>query len=296
MASTPRPPRQPRLQSGALGGRLPGGRHLLRSALALLFVAAALAALYMLWLRDSSFVAIEEVRISGLESRGDLDASLRAAALEQTTLNVDQAALLDSIATDPAVVSVSADADFPRAIDLSVELRKPVAYLPGEGAVVAADGVVLERSGKAPEGVVTLRSKGLEGTGGEALGGEALQLARLLGAAPAPLLAESESVRLDETYGIVVTLAAGIELRFGSSGQLGSKWRAASAVLADPKLEGAEYLDLSVPARPVAGGLPVEQLEEPVAPVPADEAVAESPPAVAEPAPAATQTEAQPIP
>ena len=38
-------------------------------------------------------------------------------------------------------------------------------------------------------------------------------------------------------------------------GEAGLKWKAAAAVLASSDFEGAAYLDLSVPERPVAGGI-----------------------------------------
>ena len=65
--------------------------------------------------------------------------------------------------------------------------------------------------------------------------------------APAPLI---EKVRVDEDYGMEVTLRGGIPIRFGSGAGASEKWAAAAAVLADPKLDGLTYVDVRVPERP----------------------------------------------
>ena len=83
----------------------------------------------------------------------------------------------------------------------------------------------------------------------------------------------------------------GPELIFGTAERIGAKWAAAARVLADPDAAGAEYVDLRIPERPAAGGLPVETLA-PVAPAgspePADPALdpaAAAPPASRSPSP-----------
>ncbi|HKJ36059.1 MAG TPA: hypothetical protein VKA36_05790 [Solirubrobacterales bacterium] len=282
-----------------------------RRALVVAIVLAALVAGYMLWLRNSSFVAVEEVEIAGAEGLPEAEAALRAAALDQTTLNLDLAALEEAVASEPAVRSVGATPDFPHGLSITVERREPIAYLKGEGAIVAGDGVVLERAGSRPEGlaVIALGGEATGGAGAGAATGDAQRIARVLGAAPAPLLELVERGSLDPDLGIVVQIGPGLELRFGDASSATDKWLAAAAVLADPAFEGAAYLDLNVPDRPVAGGIPdapgAEELEAaatdaaagpaadevaetPAAPVePAPEAPAAAAPAPAEPAPAA---------
>jgi len=85
------------------------------------------------------------------------------------------------------------------------------------------------------------------------LAGTLLQQARVLGAAPAPLRPYLESSYYGET-GVDVKLRSGIELRFGDDSQLGPKWKAAAAVLADPTIEALDYVDLHAPRRPAVGG------------------------------------------
>ena len=54
----------------------------------------------------------------------------------------------------------------------------------------------------------------------------------------------------------MLTLRGGIPVRFGDDSAAGAKWRAAAAVLADPKLDALTYLDVRVPERPAIGGHP----------------------------------------
>lgn len=85
------------------------------------------------------------------------------------------------------------------------------------------------------------------------LAGPALQQARVLGAAPAALRPYIESSYYGES-GVDVELRGGIELRFGDASRAAEKWRAASAVLADPSIEALDYVDLHAPGRPAVGG------------------------------------------
>ncbi|MET0811192.1 MAG: hypothetical protein ABWY65_08780, partial [Thermoleophilaceae bacterium] len=55
------------------------------------------------------------------------------------------------------------------------------------------------------------------------------------------------------------------ELIFGDARRARAKWAAAARVLADPEARGASYIDLRIPGRPAAGGLPAETVA-PVAP------------------------------
>jgi hypothetical protein len=55
--------------------------------------------------------------------------------------------------------------------------------------------------------------------------------------------------------GVVADLGNGIELRMGDGTEGAAKWAAAAAVLAKDDLGSPAYIDVSVPGRPVAGGL-----------------------------------------
>jgi cell division septal protein FtsQ len=233
---------------------LPSARALRRSLIVAGLAAVALCAGYLFWLRDSSLVAVEEVTVRGAGAGSGLESALVAAAREQTTLHVDSAALEEAVAFDPAVRGVSAEADFPHGLAITVDLREPVGYLRSEGLVVAADGVVLADAASAPDEIPVLDLNGKDLVRAGRAEGNALSLAKVLGAAPEPLRAEVGSIAIDPAHGIVAELNGGIELRFGTKAGADVKWRSAAAVLADGKLDSAGYVDLSVPERPVVGG------------------------------------------
>jgi Cell division protein FtsQ len=85
------------------------------------------------------------------------------------------------------------------------------------------------------------------------LGGEVLEQALVLGAAPPALRPYIESSSRGEG-GVDMELRSGIELRFGDSTRLAEKWEAATAVLADPEVTALDYVDLHAPRRPAIGG------------------------------------------
>lgn len=223
-------------------------RGLLMALAAVVLILAA----YMLWFRNSSFVKVERVEVVGAETAPDVSAALTAEAGSMTTLHVDDDALRAAVADNPAVLSLSTNADFPHGLTITVDLRRPAGWLDADGGtVVAGDGVVLASGVDRPGGVPTLDVA--PSSTGSKVDGPALVAARTLGAAPAELLAQTESATVDTQHGPVVTLDGGIELRFGDPSRADQKWSAAAAVLANPQFHGAAYIDLSVPSRPVSG-------------------------------------------
>ena len=93
----------------------------------------------------------------------------------------------------------------------------------------------------------------------------ALHRARVAGLAPAALRPRLERIDTRSQDGIVVELRDGPELIFGDATRVRAKWVAAARVLADPDSQGATYIDVRLPGRPAAGGLPATTLA-PVAP------------------------------
>jgi cell division septal protein FtsQ len=231
---------------------LPSRPVLVRRLLLLTIVAAALAVLYLLWFRDSSFVRVSDVTVRGADTDAAAASALTDAAQGQSTLDFDPDVLRAAVADDPQIASLSARTDFPPGVTIDVVARTPAGYInDGDGAVVAGDGTVLSTGGNPPDGIPTIDA---EATSlGARAEGPALNVAKVLGAAPAELLPEVESSTVDKDAGPVVVLTGGLELRFGDPSRAAQKWKAATAVLASPDFEGAEYLDLSVPGRPVAG-------------------------------------------
>ncbi len=231
---------------------LPSRRVLLRRLILLGILLAALAAGYVFWLRDSSLVQVTDVTVKGADSDAAAASAITSAAEGQSTLNFDVQALRAAVADDPNVAAVTAQPDFPHGVTVEVVVREPAGWLAdGKGAVLAADGTVLSTGGDRPEGLPEIDA---EATSlGARAEGPALNVAKVLGAAPPELLPQVERATADDESGPVAELTGGLELRFGDPSRSAQKWQAAAAVLASPDFEGAEYLDVSVPGRPVAG-------------------------------------------
>ena len=222
-----------------------------------------LAAGYQFWLRDSTLVAVEDVKVTGLTTKdaARVRASLTSAAHNMTTLHVDQAELERAIAAYPVVREIQVEADFPHRLEIRVIEHRPAALV--GGLPVAGDGTILRGlpvEGRLPE--IELRGK----LDGDRVSDPAvLHAARVAGGAPAPLRGRLERIDLRAEEGIVVELRDGPELYFGNATRVHAKWIAAVRILADPEAAGASYIDVRLPGRPAAGGLPAATLA-PVAP------------------------------
>ncbi len=95
----------------------------LRIALIALLIATPLLAGGWLWLRSSSLVAVEQVRVSGLHGSDapQIEAALNAAGRRMTTLDVDPAALRAAVAAYPVVAGVKVSTSFPHGLRIEVE-------------------------------------------------------------------------------------------------------------------------------------------------------------------------------
>jgi hypothetical protein len=220
------------------------------------FVALVLAALGWLgwsWLRDSTLVKVEEVRVTGLTTRDApaIRRTLRQAALRMTTLNYSEEELRRAVEPFPAVESVSADADLPHKLVIRVREHRPVAALVSgddRRVAVASDGTLLPQerdSGLPAVKVDALPDDGRLGKGPQAL------LVSVVARAP-----EELRPLLDRAYraadGVRVAIEGGPTLRFGAPIRVRAKWIAAARVLADTPAAAAESLDLRIPERPSA--------------------------------------------
>lgn len=218
---------------------------------------AALAAGYFLYLRDSSLVAVTDVKVAGVRS-GETErimAALTQAGEEMTTLHVETDRLEAAVAEFPTVESVRADASFPHGLRIEVTERPPaiVAQAGGREMPIAADGTLLAGVATSEElDLPVLQLQQLPES--RKLEGEPLEQALAAGAAPEELRPLIEDVEYTKDYGVVVTVEGGIPIRFGPGARAEAKWAAAAAVLADPKLDSLSYVDVRVPERPAAGG------------------------------------------
>ena len=234
-----------------------------RWLLVLLAVALVLAAGYRFWLRDSSLVAVENVEVTGLSTKDAprVRAALASAAHTMTTLHVRREVLEQAIAAYPVVRALDVRPDFPHRLNIRVIQYRPAALV--GGLPVAGDGTILR--GIPVEGSLPKINARAAPHGNRLTEPAALHAARVAGAAPAALRPRLESIEMRGEDGIVVQMRDGPELIFGDATRARAKWIAATRVLADPEAEGASYIDVRLPGRPAAGGLPAATLA-PVAP------------------------------
>ena len=238
-------------------------RHLLLLTAGLLVLSSG----YQFWLRDSSLVAVEKVTITGLSTSGSerVRLALTTAGRSMTTLHVDHEALERAVAGYPVVRELEVTTDFPHGLQIHVVEHVPVATAVGAGGrvAVAGDGTILQGV-TADKRLPTVEVEGAIGV--ERLrDATALASAAIAGAAPAALRGRIAEVGEDGRLGQVAQLRNGPEVIFGDATRLTAKWAAASRVLADLEASGASYVDVRLPGRPAAGGLPAETIV-PVAP------------------------------
>jgi len=248
----PPKPRKPAVKRGTGGLRARAPRILVT----LLIILGVLAAAYQLWFRNSSFVAVENVTIDGVHGpeQQAVEAALAEAAGDMTTLNVDEDALDAAVAGFPTVVGVNADADFPHDLALIVKERPPVllATAGGESLPIAGDGTVLPGVDVSDLKIPSIGVDELPAQG--RLSGDALQIARVMGPAPKPLLELVETISIGGEEGVQVTLRGDVPVWFGGSDGAAAKWDATAAILADPQIDSLTYVDVRVADRPSIGG------------------------------------------
>jgi len=252
---------------------------------------------YWLWFRDSSFARVNEVYVTGVDgpqSRA-IRSALEQAGLDMSTLRVSTADLRDAVSDYPVVRSITAQGDFPHKLTIEVDLNLPVAVLdsPTGRKPVAADGLVL-RDVPIDAGLPEIATKSALPSE-RVTEGRAFELVRLVGLAPAPLRKRLTKVIIDPKFGIVAQIRKGPELRFGDASRLPAKWMSAARVLAAAGARGATYIDLRLPERPAAGGLPTTSVL-PLAPAGETAAPAVQTPTTATPVTTTTATTPAPAP
>jgi cell division septal protein FtsQ len=260
----------------------------------LLAIAGVLAIVYYGWFRNSSLVRVEKVTVTGLttERAPEIRAALSRAARGMTTLNADADGLRKAVASEPVVRNVTVESDFPHGLKIDVTENVPRALLVGAGrrVAVAGNGTVL--TGQHVEStlpVIRLSDPPDRGR----VGNPSVQaLVQVAGAAPLAILGRLSSITRRPGKGIVAVVRNGPDVYLGEATQLGAKWADAVAILADRRSQGAAYVDVTMPDRPVAGGLHIDLTQPPgdgspdtTAPVGPGAAAGAAPPGTATPAP-----------
>ena len=219
-------------------------------------LAVILACAYMFWFRDSSLVAVDEVKVDGVTANAEeITAALERVGLEQTTLHVDDGELADAVSRFPTVASIRADASIPDKLTIYVKERPPVAAAKVEGnrVAVSSEGFILLGVEAEPD-LPTLDVTTPPEEGTVQLDEQATAQAEILGAAPEALqkFLVGSSWQEDRD-GVVVELEGAPELRFGPADDAEDKWKTAAAVLASPEVNAPNYVDVSVPGRVTSG-------------------------------------------
>jgi cell division protein FtsQ len=249
----------------SLSSALPRGASVRRLCIAL----AALALLGGGWLllRNSPLVSVERVQITGVQGvdAGPIDAALRGAARQMSTLDVNVGALRAAVAPFRVVRGVSVATSFPHGLRIHVVEQLPVAALSvgGVRTAVAADGVVLGpdllSSLHAPLPAIALSGAPVQ-PGGHVEDATVRAELSVLGATPPVLLGWIGRVSTGRE-GLTVAMRGGVSIYFGDATRPHAKWLAAARVLADPSSAGATYVDVRAPERPAAGTTAVGGLE-----------------------------------
>ncbi len=230
-------------------------RRWLRIPLLVALIAVPLLGCGWLWLRQSSFVAVQRVQISGVHGpeAAAVESALTDAARAMSTLDVHTGALLAAVAPLRVVREVRAVPIVPHGLHIEVVEQLPVAALLAGGVrtAVAADGVVLGPallSGSLPSVAGTV-----ELAAGKRVGdANVLGALAVLGAAPAPLARLAERA-FTGPNGLTVAMRNGLLVYFGDATRPHAKWLSLAHVLADPSSAGASYVDVRLPSRPAAG-------------------------------------------
>jgi cell division protein FtsQ len=228
---------------------------------ALLVAAAALGAAGVLYLvaRETPIFAVRSIEIRGV--RGTAAAHVRAALrpLEgKSLLALHGSDVENRLAAVPDVQSATYDRAFPSTLRVVVVPERPVAVIRQGAAawLVSARGRVLRAlapgTDKALPRIWLPRSADVQ-VGATAAPDEGGQAAAAL--ATARSVGFHGRVRDVSTTGglLVFSLRSGLQLRLGDEHDLALKLAVAARIL--PLVHGAAYLDVSLPARPVAGSV-----------------------------------------
>ena len=239
---------------GALVRLLPSGRSLL-VGFALVLGAAGLYALA----RVTPMFALRRIRVEGVPPAVAARVKAALEPLEGTSLLALNGGDVERrLAALTVVASASYDRDFPHTLRVVVRPEHPVAFVRhgADGWVVAASGRVIAAAqpradSRLPRVWLTSEPPRVGDMLTDALGLRAVRALSL--ARQAHLGGRVTTVRAAD-HELTFLLASGLELRLGDLRAIRLKLAVASQVLPDLLAHGGYgYLDVSVPARPVAG-------------------------------------------
>jgi cell division protein FtsQ len=230
-------------------------RRRLRIALVALLLAGPLLAGGWLWLRDSSLVSVQHVRIRGLQGAEapQISAALTEAAHHMSTLDVRVGSLRAAVAPFAVVRDLRVTSSFPHGLGIWVIEQPPVAALVAGGTrtAVAANGIVLGPA-LLSSALPTVTSSTSPASGARVTDPSLRSALTVLGAAPAPF-ARVIARAFEGPSGLTVAMRNGLLAYFGDASRPHAKWISLARVLSDQSSAGASYVDLRLPERPAAG-------------------------------------------
>src|SRR2546423_7210969 len=248
----------PRALAGSLraGFQAVWARRRLRIAALVTLVCAPLLGGGWVWLRHSSLVSVQHVRLSGVSGRDAkaIRSALLRAGHGMSTLDVKQSALRAAVVGFPVVRELHASASFPHTLHVTVVEQPPVAALVSGGArtAIAADGVILGPA-LASSSLPTVAASTAP-PAGQRLGAGAwqVQAAAALGAAPATLAKHVQSA-YSGSKGLTVVMEGDLPVYFGDASRAPAKWLALASGMSQEHAAGVSYVDVRVPERAAAG-------------------------------------------
>jgi cell division protein FtsQ len=224
-----------------------------RAKLALAALLAVVVGGGWLWLRDSSLVAVQQVRVAGLSGAAapEIRSSLEQAARSMTTLHVQIDKLRAAVSSYTVVKDLKVQTQFPHGLRIEVVEQLPVAALDlgGRRVPVAGNGIIV-RGLPAPASVPTL-SIAKPPAATRVTDRTTLIELTVLDAAPALLRNRVAQIGFGPR-GLAITLRNGPQVFFGDTSLLHAKWDAAARVIAEPNAHGATYIDVRLPTQPTA--------------------------------------------
>jgi cell division protein FtsQ len=233
-------------------------RRRLRIALLCALVLVPLGAGAWMWLRHSSFVAVEHVSITGAQGQqaSAIESALTEAARRQSTLDVSTAQLKAAVARFPEVATIHVVTSFPHAMRIVVVERSPVAALltGGMRIAISADGIALG-TGVPTASLPTVGDDVAPASGERARNPLVLEALSVLGAAPAAARKYIARAYFSPR-GLTVAMKTGLLVYFGDATRPRAKWLALAAVLSASSSAGALYVDVRTPERAAAGFAP----------------------------------------
>src|SRR5437764_1742347 len=259
--AAPRPHRlsaAPRALAGSLRAafRAVWARRPLRIATLVTLVCAPLLGGGWVWLRHSSLVSVQHMRLSGVSGRDAkaIRSALLRAGHGMSTLDVKQAALRAAVAGFPVVRELHASASFPHTLHVTVVEQPPVAALVSGGArtAIAADGVILGPA-LASSSLPTVAASTAP-PAGQRLGAGAWQVQAVaaLGAAPTALAKEVRSA-YSGSKGLTLVMEGDLPVFFGDASRAHAKWLALASVMSQEHAASVSYVDVRLPERAAAG-------------------------------------------